>query len=168
MTIHKVRVKFCSWAVKVTLSRRGEVANNDRQALRLEITCKPLEWQLSAVAQVLNSFLSSLPTLDSLEIAVSRKDRQGEIEVIQWQEFLHPFTSVKDMTLEFKDSVQLVAPALQELAGERATEVLPALRNLFLRTYDWQPSGPVNEAIERFITTRQLCGRPVTVVTVLY
>ena len=127
MTVHKVRVKFCSWAVKVTLSRREEVANKDRQALRLEITCKPLEWQLSAVAQVLNSFLSSLPNLDNLEIAVSRKVRQGEIEVIQWQEFLRLFTSVKDMTLEFKDSVRLVAPALQELAGERATEVLPAL-----------------------------------------
>ena len=75
---------------------------------------------------------------------------------------------LKDLTLEFKDSVRLVAPALQELAGERATEVLPALRNLFLRTYDWQPLGPVNEAIEQFITTRQLCGRPVIVVTVPY
>jgi len=131
------------------------------QALRLEITCKPLEWQLSAVAQVLNSFLSSLPTLDSLEIAVSRKDRQGGKN-------FYARSPLKDMTLEFKDSVRLVAPALQELAGERATEVLLALRNLFLRTYDWQPSGPVNEAIEQFITTRQLCGRPVTVVTVLY
>ena len=69
------------------------------------------------------------------------------------------------MTLERGDSVRLVAPALQELAGERATEaeVLPALQNLFLTTYDWQPPGPVKEAIEQFIATRQLYGRPVAV-----
>ena len=50
VTIHKVRLKFCSWAAKVTLLQREEVADNDRQALRLEIICKPFEWQLSAVA----------------------------------------------------------------------------------------------------------------------
>jgi len=67
------------------------------------------------------------------------------------------------MTLVREDSVRLIAPAFQELAGERATEVLPALQNLFLRVYDWQPSGPVEEAIGQFITTRQLYGYPVTV-----
>ena len=67
------------------------------------------------------------------------------------------------MTLESKNSVRLVAPALQELTGGRATEVLPALQNLFLDTEDWQPSGPVKEAIEQFIDARKLCGHPVTV-----
>ena len=167
-TIHTARIEFSSFNVRVALLGREEMANDNREALRLDISCNPLDWQLSAVTQVLNSFLSSLPTLHSLEIAVSRKDWQCEIEVIQWQEFLQPFTSVKDMTLEFKSSVRLVAPALQEFAGERATEVLPALQNIFLQTHDWQPSGPVNEAINQFIATRQLYGRPVTVVTVLY
>ena len=88
-TTHTARVGFFSWAVRVTLwgRLRGEMANHHRQALQLKISCKPLGWQLSALAQVLNSFLSSLPTLKSLVIAVSREDRQGEIEVIQWQEF---------------------------------------------------------------------------------
>ena len=161
-TIHTARVEFFSWAVRVTLwGRLG--GDNRRQALQLKISCKPLDWQLSALAQVLNSFSYSLPTLNSLVIAVSREDWQGEIEVVQWQECLRPFTSVNRMTLECEDSVRLVAPALQELSGERATEVLPALQNLFLRTYDWQPSGPVKEAIGQFIATRQLYGQPVTV-----
>ena len=162
MTTHTARVQFSSWGVCVTLSGREEMPNNDREALRLEVSCEPLDWQLSAVVQVLNSFLFSLPTLESLEIAVSRKDWQAEIEVIQWQELLHLFTSVKDMTLRFEDSVRLVAPALQELAEERATEVLPALQNIFLST-DWRPSGPVKEAIEQFIAARQLYGQTVTV-----
>jgi hypothetical protein len=128
----------------------------------LEISCEALDWQLSAVTQVLNSFLSSFTALESLEIEVSR-EWQGETEVTSWREFLYLFTSVRDMTLQFEDSVRLIAPALQELAGERATEALPALKNLCLRTYDWQPSGPVKEAVEQFITTRQLYGHPVTV-----
>ena len=165
MTTRTAHVAFSSRAVMVKLSGPKEMANNNSEALRLEISCKPLDRQLSAVAQVLNSFLSSLPTLESLEIAVYRKHRrlEYEIDVIQWREFLHPFTSVKYMTLEPEDSVRLVAPALQELSRERATEVLPALQNLFLGMYRWQPSGPVKESIEQFIATRQLYGHPLTV-----
>jgi len=165
-TFHRARVEFFSWAVVITLSGQEEGANDKREALRLEISCEPLDWQLSALAQVSNSILSSLPTLEGLEIAVSREDWQGEIDVIQWREFLRPFTFVKKVTLVREDSVRLVAPALQELvrpARERATEVLPALQNLFLRTYGWRPSGPLKEAIGQLVTTQQLHGHPLTV-----
>jgi len=120
-----------------------------------------LDWQLSALAQVLNSFLSSLSTLESLRIDVPRNDWEGKIEAIQWQELLYSFTTVKQVTLESEDSVRLVAPALQEIARE--TDVLPALQNLFLLMWGRRPSGPVKKVIEQFITARQLCGHPVTV-----
>ena len=161
MTIHKACVKFFTSAVWVTLLGREEMAYSNREALKLRISCKPLDWQLSAVTQVLNSLLPSLPTLESLEITVIHKDWQGQIEVTQCQEFLHPFTSVKEMTLVHKYSVQLVAPALRELASEGATEVLPALQNIFLMTFPWRPSGLIKEAIEHFVATRRLYGQPV-------
>jgi len=135
---------------------------DDGEVLRLEISCEPLDWQLSALAQVLNSFLYSLPTLESLQIAVSPKDPQVDIEAIQWRELLHPFTAVRKLTLKSEDLVRLVAPALQELAEERATEVLSALQHLVLYTDSGRPSGPVKEAIEQLIAARQLCGHPVT------
>ena len=163
MKIYAARVEFFDSTVGVTLSERDETDDNNGEALELRISCKSLDWQLSAVAQVLNTFLPSLPTLESLGIEVPREDQQYEIEVTQWQEFLNPFTSVKDMTLESEESVRLIAPALQELAGGGATAVLPALQNLFLKTDGWQPSGPVKEAIEQFISTRQLHDHPVTV-----
>ena len=163
MTIHGARAEFLSQAVWLTLWGRGEMANDTREALHLEISCKPLDWQLSALAQVLNAFLPSLRTLESLKIAVSHKGLRGEIEVIQWREILQPFAFVKEMTLQFEDSVQFIAPALQELSGERATEVLPALQNIFLRTHPWQPSGPAKKAMDRFIAARQLYGHSVTV-----
>jgi len=162
-TIHAARIQFFSWAIGITLSGREEMAT--REALRLEITCKPLDWQLSALAQVLNSFMSSLGTLERLDIGVyhEHEDWQDEIEATQWLETLRSFTSVKEMTLESKDSVRLVTPALQELAGEGATEVLPALQKLFLRTYGRRPWGPFKEAIEQFVATRQLHGQPIAV-----
>jgi hypothetical protein len=57
--------------------------------------------------------------------------------------------------------VQLIAPALQELIGEKATEVLPNLRNLFL-------GGPVipgsvQEAIQPFVDARRLSGQPIAI-----
>ena len=160
---HTARVQFYNSAVRVTLLGRDEMADNDVETLRLSISCKPLDWQLSALPQVLNSFLPSLSTLESLEIEVSHEDWQGEIEVIQWQEFFYPFTSVKIITLQDEASVRLVVPALRELSGERATEVLPALQNLSLTTSGSSPLGPLKEAIAEFIATRQLDGHPVTV-----
>ena len=161
--LHAARVELFSWAVVVTLWGREEIANNDWDALRLEITCKPLDWQLSALSQVLQSFVSSFTTLEHLKIIVSRKDWQGVVEGIQWREFFHPFTFVKKIALAREDSVRLVASGLQYLAGEGATDVLPALQSPFLTAYGWQPVGLAKEAIEQFIATRQLYGHPVNV-----
>jgi hypothetical protein len=46
------------------------------------------------------------------------------------------------------------APALQELTGERATETLPVLRNIFVESLD--SLGPVQESIGQFVAARQL------------
>ena len=163
MTTYTARVQFYGSDIWVILSNQEEMDDNDPRALNLCIFCKPLEWQLSVLAQVLNSFSSSLSTLESLEIATDHKDWQVEIEVIEWRELLHAFASVKKMSLKDEASVRLVAPALRELTGERATAVLPSLQNLSLTMSGWSPSRPLKEAIEEFIATRQLDGHPVTV-----
>jgi len=163
MKEHAARVECLDSVIRIRLTEREQMAGDNTQARRLGISCNPLDWQLSALTQVLNSSLSSLSTLESLQIAVYRDNWQDEIEVIQWRELLHSCTAVKKVTLESEHSVRLVAPALQELSEERATEVLPVLENLVLDTEDWRPSGPVKEAIEQFIAARQLWGHPVTV-----
>jgi hypothetical protein len=84
---------------------------------------------------------------------------QDDIGAPQWLELLQPFNRVKDLVLS-KRLVRLVAPALQELAGERVAETLPVLQNLCLEGP--QPSGAVKESMEKFIASRQLSGYPVT------
>ena len=66
---------------------------------------------------------------------------------------LRLFTAVKCLYLS-EGLMSLIAPALQELAGE----ALPSLQNLFLNGL--HPSVPVEGATRRFVIARQLaCHR---------
>ena len=89
------------------------------------------------------------------------------MESIPWLEILRAFPAVKNIYI-IKEFAQSIAIALQELVGERVTDVLPALEGIVFeeqRFEEHQPSksGLVNEAIERFVAARHLIGRPVVV-----
>ena len=128
--------------------------------LCLCISCKPSDWQLSSLVRLYNSALSPLPTLESLVIRNHRKYWQDDMENIQWLELLYLFTSVKDLAL-FGDLFRLVAPALDALAQESVTEVLPVLQNIVLEGP--QSSETIGKSIRNFIAARELLGCPVTV-----
>jgi hypothetical protein len=136
------------------------------RGLNLEILCSESDWQLSMLAQICSS---SLPLISSLEHLYIHEDEvnqswrphwQDDIENVQWLELLHPFTTVKALYLS-RDIAARIAPALGELVGARATEVLPALQSLFLE--EPHPLGPVQEAIDKFVATRQLSDHPIVV-----
>jgi hypothetical protein len=140
---------------------RSYVTVEPFRTLSLRISCKPSDWQLSSLSQLHNSALSPLlSTLEILEIYNPREYWEDDMENVQWLELLRLFPSVKDLVLSEK-SFRLVAPALNELDGESVTEVLPALQNIV--TQGPQSSEPDNEAIGKFISTRQLLGSPVAI-----
>jgi len=81
------------------------------------------------------------------------------MEDAQWLELLGPFTALKNLYLT--DGIaQRFCGALQDLSGERVTEVLPALGNLFVPGSSLEP---VQEDIKSFVTARQLSGHSVVV-----
>jgi hypothetical protein len=126
----------------------------------LNISCQTSDVQISSIIQLYCSALSPLPTLKSLEIHHHRRFSHDDIGDTRWLELLRLFTSVKDLGLSAK-SFRLVAPDLDELAGEMVKEVLPALQNIFLQ-------GPhqletVSQAIGKFIAKRRLLDLSVTV-----
>jgi len=83
-----------------------------------------------------------------------------DMENIQWLELLHPFPNVKNLHIPAQVT-SCIAQALQELTGERVTEVLPALQNLFFDELDDGPE-PV-PAIRDFGAARQFFGCPVDI-----
>ena len=110
-----------------------------------------------------DALLPLVSTLERLELVVgtlsgpSRKYHMGNA---RWLPLLRQFKALEELYLA-NGLAPLVAPALQELAEESAPEVLPALRYLII---GWpQPSGPIREAIGKFVAARQLSGRPIAV-----
>jgi hypothetical protein len=67
---------------------------------------------------------------------------------------------VKNLYL-FKEFAPGIAAALLELDGGRITEVLPSLRNIFVRGLE--PSGPFQEKIGQFVAARQLSSHTITI-----
>ena len=86
--------------------------------------------------------------------------QSSDNEHAQWLELLSPFTAVENLYLS-RRFVPCIAHALQEVDGERVTEVLPALRNLYLA--ELQPLGPAQQAIEQFVCARRLSTHPIAV-----
>jgi hypothetical protein len=132
-------VDFYDWGVSVHFPQTFD------GQLELEILCELLDLQLPSLLQVCSlSFPQAfIPSVEHLCIRI-----------------LEGFTAVKDLYMSCRITTWVV-PALQELVGERVTEVLPALQNIFLE--EPLPSGPAWEAIEQFTSARQLAGHPIAV-----
>jgi hypothetical protein len=81
-----------------------------------------------------------------------------DIENAEWLNLLLPFTAVKNLHLS-KPILPRIAPVLQELAGARTTEVLPALIKVVFEGS--QPWEPVQEGIVQFISARRFIENPV-------
>ena len=154
---HRAQVTFTEGEVNVGLYLRN--MNSFHKISSLAISCRPSDWQLSSVAQVCDSALSRLSTLERLEIYI-RRSWEDDVKNVPWIELLHSFTSTKDLFLHHK-SIQHVTPVLELLAEGRVTEALPALQNLFLQGP--KPSEPVKKTIGMFVAACQLSGRPVAV-----
>jgi hypothetical protein len=152
-------VEFSYWDVTVALAQTFD------GVIELGISCwSQSNWGLSSVVRLCGSSLppAFIPAVEHLYVIQSNYSIQlsGWQENSQWLEFFHPFTAVKDLYIasEFTSRITL---ALQELVGERVTEVLPALQTLLLE--EPLQSGPLQEAIERFVAARQLAGHHIAV-----
>ena len=124
---------------------------------KFRISCEEWDQQLLSLTQVFRSSLPSIHVAERLYISGSRylpSQWQDDIESMEW---LRAFTLVKNLYVS-KEFAQFIASVL---AGDRMTDVLPALETLFLE--ETQPSGPVQEALEPFVAARRLLGCPVAV-----
>jgi hypothetical protein len=134
-----------------------------RRRLMLKIKCRELDYQLSSLAQVCSSSFSFIFALEELQIrerrSLSSSHWKDDMENAQWLELLDPFPALKNLYLTDRIA-QRFCGALQELPGERAAEVLPALCNLFVRGSSLEP---IQEAMKPFVAARQLSDHPVVV-----
>ena len=147
-------------------------ATDFSKKFNLRIYCGAIDSQVSSIAQICNQFSFSLSIVEQLNIQVPRYlgvTSQLDIESTQWLELFRPFTAVRILRIH-PTHQSCIASALQELSGERATEVFPALNKLYVfppedRTHllVYKPSGSDQQAIESFVAARQHSDHPVAV-----
>jgi hypothetical protein len=133
------------------------------EAVKVNIRCRKLDRRLSGLAQICNSSLPSLSTVEYLYISEDGEPPahwQDNIENARWWDLLRPFTAVKSLYLS-KVFAPHIEPALRELFCEGTTDVLPKLQNIFLE--DFQPSEPAKTAIWEFVSMRHVDGHPIAV-----
>ena len=157
--LEKAYVTFDGDSAAVELS---SLEHGRYERLKVRILCRELDWQVSSMEQICASCLPPLPTLD-LHIVGNSRYRQhweGNVDNALWLRLLQPFTSVKNLYLSEVIAGRII-PALQELVGDRAAEVLPTLENIFLE--EGHRSGPVQEGIQQFVAVRQATNHPIAV-----
>jgi hypothetical protein len=107
---------------------------------------QPLFWPLSYLVRACRSSFLPLSTVERLDIGGVRW--QSPTENTEWLEVFGLFVAVRDLCVSGNVALHVVQ-ALQELSVERATEVLPALRNLFIEGLE--ASRPIQGAVKQFV-----------------
>ena len=131
--------------------------------LRLQISCKQLDWQLFCMAQVCDRVSPFLCHVSNLGINTAqqlggRDDTRGE----QWLDLVRSFkfSSAKSFWVASElttDILCVLGPA-----NEGNTTMLPSLRHVRVQTH-MEMNGPSWASVQSFITSRWISGRPVEV-----
>jgi len=152
-------VAVSNYSILLGLYPKTRVVGNHYTALELQIVrMTESDRGFSSLVQLCSSF-PFISTLEELKIrGPQNRILSPEIENA-WLQFFDLFTALKSLYLT-DENVRYICDALQERSGERATEVLPALRHLFVQGFD--SSRPIHAAME-FVAARRLSGHPMVI-----
>ena len=147
---------------KALVRLRQSHPESDHRMVEVEISCLKPHRQFASLAQTCTSLLRLLLTLN-LYIDGDPNSPfilSDDVKNADWLDLLLPFTAVKNLHLS-QIFLPRIAFVLQELAGRRTTEVLPALQSILLEGS--HPSNPLLKGIEKFISARQLTNQPIAI-----
>ncbi|KAI0302762.1 hypothetical protein BC826DRAFT_966032 [Russula brevipes] len=116
---------------------------------------------MSLICDQLSPFLSLVERLDlTADHWPSLSQEEHHTVSSSFLELFQPFTAIRSLYVS-EGLIPFIALALQQPIGERATEVLPNLRDLFMG----RPTllEPVQKAMQPFVTARQLSGQPIVI-----
>ena len=131
--------------------------------LRLQISCKQLDWQLSCMAQICDQISPYLFHVGDLGITtVPPPDEQDDVDGEQWLDLLlsFKFGAVEGLWVNGELTADILCPLGP--ANERNTSMLPSLRQVILQK-PIAMYGPSWDSVQSFLTARWISGRPVEV-----
>ena len=131
--------------------------------LRLRISCKQLDWQLSCMAQVCDQISPFLSRINNLGInAAQLLCGQDDANSGPWPDLVRSFKfgRAKSFWVASKLTTCILS-ALGSVHGGN-TSVLPSLRHVRVQK-PLTMNGPLWDAVQSFITVRSISGRPMEV-----
>ena len=128
-----------------------------KYALQINVSCYPLDWQVSSMAQIFNSLSQTLSTVENLALE-NMVQEHNEVDRTEWHNLLRSFSYVKTLRVD-KELVNELSRSLRLGEGEHPLELLPELQEL---TY--LGSGDTGNPFASFINARQNAGHPVTII----
>jgi hypothetical protein len=155
------QVSFFDNRVAFTMHRHATHPSSGWRPITTTILCEGIGWQVWHMAHVLSQFSATLSNVVHLKLKAhpGEDDRQLEDrDDVEWQHLLHQFPAVQTLHVS-QGLAGHVSLALEEVAGEVVTEVLPSLDLVCL-------AGQPASSMEKFVASRQLSDteRPVAVV----
>ena len=150
-------------SIKLELDRPQGEYNQIRFSLTVK-TSYHENYRVQCIVRVLGQLVAMLSNVDHLSVnhlSVSKQFWRGRDDImktLEWLPLLRLFPAVEVLHV-FGRLAGHLATVLEDIAEERVTEVLPALHSLWLGDDD----GLV-VSTERFLSLRQLSGRPINVV----
>ena len=121
--------------------------------------------QVPYVVDVLGQLVAIFSNIDRLSTNGNWLEWSGmdDLDSIEWLLFFRLFPAVEKLHLS-GDVVPCITSAFENITEEMLTEVMPTLRLLWLDEKIRTGDARAVRSIERFLSLRQLSGRPVTVV----
>jgi hypothetical protein len=147
-------IQFIDDALDVALSsQKGTTA---RKMLTLSLQWIDSGWKLLKLDCRASSYPPTLSREEDFE------EWTNDMGVTSWLDLLRIFTAVENLYLSMGVAL-CIAPALQELVGERVTEVLPALQTIVIARRKTSEAKIIRGVMGNFVAAREAYGHPVTV-----
>jgi hypothetical protein len=161
MSLSQAEVKTSEHAISISFIN----SRVSTPPLRLQISCRQLDWQLSCMAQVCDQFSPFLFRVKELRINTTRSSSGQDDEADeQWLDLVRSFDGITDFWMANELTADILCALGQTDEGH--TTVLPALRHIHIeKPMEMnEPSWDVLLSVTRsFITSRSLSGSPVHV-----
>ncbi len=162
---HLVYIGPVSWTGLMSATRLSIVPTTGDGQFSVQITGTHLRWDLSSLSRFCTSFSPIISTLELFyiyDLYLPRTQYQDDDINRQWLDTLRPFIAANELYLS-KSFTSHIAPALQSLVGERVTEVLPSLKNIFLEGLQQSTPIPGLGGIQHFFALRLFSSHPIAI-----
>jgi hypothetical protein len=136
---------------------------------RTRVSCEVFDWRVSRLAEELSQLSVALSNVVHLNLVTEPVSLDSTCNIewiydagwtydIEWQRLLHQFSTAETLRVSW-DLADRITSALNYSISEEmpAADALPSLHLICL-------AGQPASSIEKFVTARQLSGRPVTVI----